>query len=568
MAGKEVFDSLVSVLSLEERQNLLLKMKNQSDFPGDLLCPEDKETVSGADLATAYSRLPWFLRLWYFIQGLIMAKTPVAIFGDRQVSLLGAKIDEKSPGQYDFRKAMLLPAFFRQMEKLKDAARFFFSALDTSVNRDKGAFFAFLGSLEMPEVHKRLQAETDPLSIAEKHPDSSELELRQTAFKAMDDALAAVTEDNRQAMYSSARSLKCLKELSSFYFDRVLKAFGSGSSPGGVTCSAGSVRDSLVSLNNILHSLRDVPPMPLLESLFVFSVQERIGETGFDFNREMRLLLVKAGEALTVIREFNRQTPLTWIIRCSARDMSVMPREISGGEDWFAVYRDYWKRRVESLLGDFFRERRHRELLNSFLYFFRGTNLKPLGNIASDSNPDGIPVKGSFALSFINTFYSVVFMPETNKILRPILIDGEFAKKENRAEFAESYNNLIKLENDIKKFETEIAPDGDLGKRYAQARQELTSLPVRRRKIQIVIDDAVADADKILEQARDASRNIVNILGGILGRETRSKYDTLANLQKMADRDSRFMPGLEEALLQLQRFLGLLDDIEAMENGR
>ena len=568
MADNGNFNKLVASLSLDERQGLLEKLKGLSNFSSDPLYVQEEASVPAVDIGIEYVRLPWYYRLWYFILSFFKTKSPIKIYQDHQVSVLGNKLEERSPGLYNYQKGLLLPAFHRQMTKLKEAARFFYSALDTSVNRDKGAFFSFLGSLEMPDVHKRLQAETDPNYIVEKNPDTQEMELRQMAFKAMDDALTMVTDNFRNSMYYDARALNCLKELSSFLFDRVIMSFGYNAAVNGEACSASVVRELLEFLNSILHSLMSVPPMPLLESLFVFILQERSGEPGFDISREMQGLLIKAEDSLGVIREFNKQVPLTWIIRCSTRDMSYSPRQISGGEDWFVVYRDFWKRRIESLFSDFMKDRRYRELLNTFRYFLNGTSLKILGNTQSELNPDGLPIKGAFGLSFLLTFYSAVFMPETNRVLRPILIDGEFQKKENRVEFAESYNNLIKLEDDIKKFEQEISPLGDYGKRYAQARQEMSPLPVKRRKIQIVINEASKDAEKILEQAREASRNMVNILGGILGRDTRGKYDSLSNLAKMTGKSGRFSTDLEETVQQFQMLIKLLNDIDAMENGR
>jgi len=159
-------------------------------------------------------------------------------------------------------------------------------------------------------------------------------------------------------------------------------------------------------------------------------------------------------------------------------------------------------------------------------------------------------------------------MPDINRILRPILIDGEFQRKENRAEFAESYNNLIKLEDEIKGFEQDISPAGDYGKRYNQVRQEMSLLPIKRRKIQLVVEEASKDAQKIHEQARDASRSMINILNGILGRDSRGRYDSLANLSHIAGKGSTFLAGLEETIQLFQRLTKILDDIEAMESGR
>jgi len=308
--------------------------------------------------------------------------------------------------------------------------------------------------------------------------------------------------------------------------------------------------------------------MTLMESLFVFILQDRAGEPGFDINRETQSLLTKTEASLTLIKDFNKQVPLTWIIRCSARNMSISPKEISGGEDWFVFYRDYWRRRVELIFADYMRDRRRLELLDYFATFLKGANLEMLENTASDTNPEGLPIKGVFALSFLKAFYKVVFVPDINRVLKPVLIDGEFLRKENRAEFAEAFNTLIKLDDDIKKFVMEISPVGDYGKRHAQARKEMSSLPIKRRKIQIVLEEASEDAEKILYQARDASTSMVNVLNGILGKNNYGKYEPLSNHAKIAGKGSQFNADLVETVQRFQTVVKILNDMEAMESGR
>lgn len=537
-----------------------------SDEP---LYTEDGKVVPAFDMEDQFTKLPWYSRLWYLFLSFFKSKPSLKIFEENQVAFLGNKIDEKSPGLFDYENNILLPVFYRQIQRLKDASHFFYSALDTGVNRDKGAFFAFLGSLEMPDVHNRLQEVTDPAYFTGINPGITELELRQSAFREMDDALALITGEYRNTMYINARSLYCLMGLASFLYDRLLVAFEYKSSIGGETCSAGVVKDLLISLNNTLLSLKTIPPMPLLESLFVFAMQEKAKEPGFDIGRETRALLARAESSLTVIREFNKQVPLTWILRCCTKNMSFLPVEVSGGEDWFVVYRDFWKRRFESLYSEYTKNRRQSDLLDSFRYFLKGKSLKTLANIQSGTDPGGMPIKGGFALAFLYTFYSVVFMPDINWVLRPILIDGDFVNKDNRLEFAENYNNLIKLEDEIKKFEMEISPVGDYGERYSIAKQEMSSLQIKRRKIQIVVEEAQDDARKILERAREASKSMVNILNGILGRDPKGKYGTLANLTKIGGKENhQLIAGIGDKIKLFQTVLKILDDIESMEYGR
>ncbi|MDR1278001.1 MAG: DUF5312 domain-containing protein [Treponema sp.] len=567
MAEDRTLNRLVSELTLEERKNLLEKLKSQSDLSGEPLY-EAKEEKSVIQPEEQYVRLPWYYRIFYIILGFFRGKNPVKVFEDSRIGKLGREIEELSPGLYDYQHAYLLPQFYQSFLDLKEGARFFFTALDASVGRDKGDFYAFLGSLELGEVHRRLQSETDPNIIAEKSPDVSGAEIRQMAFRAMEDAFAAITEEQRNAMYYSARSLHCLKELSSFLYDRVLMAFGFESSVAGQVCSVNVVREMLNSLNNILFSIQSPPPLTLLESLFVFLLQEKAAESGFDVNREMRNLLVRAENALVTIRTFNARVPLTMILRCAGRDMSLSPQAVSGGEDWFLVYREHWKRHIELLFAEYMRLRRHQDLINSFRYFLKGANLKILDNVVSEANPDGLAIPEALSLSFLLTFYSAVFMGDVNKVLRPILIDGEFYKRENRTEFTEAYNDLIKLENDIKKFELNISPSGDYGKRYVLAKQDMSSLPIKRRKIQIVLQDASGEAGGIISSARSAVRSMINILNGILGKDSTGKYDTLGNLSQLAGKGTSFTVNIADAVEKFQKTLQIMDDIDVMESGR
>ncbi|MCL2008852.1 MAG: DUF5312 domain-containing protein [Treponema sp.] len=564
---RENFDKLVSGMSIEERQNLLSKMKIESTLSTEYLYVPDDGIVPRMDAKAEYNKLPWYSRFWYFILSIFKSKTPDKIFADDQVSVLGSKINEKYPGMYDFERGLLLPSFLKQMTNLKEAARFFYLALDVSVNRDRGAFFAFLGSLEMPEIHKRLNDETDPKLMSERHPGIEEAELRQIAIKAMDDTLKTLTDEQRVIMYQNARSLFCLKELSVFLYDRVIMAFSNNKAVNGDACSVNTIRDLLVSLSNILLSLKTVPSMPLLKSLFVFMLQEKADEPDFDINKEIRILLTKAEAFLGIIREFNSKVPLIHIIRCATRNSSFYPHEISGGEDWFLYYKDYWKKRLESFFSSYLKDSRQRQILRIFEHFFKDKEPKLLEHCQSDANNDGFPLNESFSLSFILTFYSIVFMPEINPILRPILIDGEFEKKENRVEFAEAYNNFIKLDDEIAKLDMEISPEGDYGKRYNQVRQEMTSLPVKRRKTQMILEDAAEDAEKIISGAGEAARTIVDVLTGILGKDAKGKYAGLTNLSVFTKKDNLFIYAMDDTVEHFKKVLSILDDMASMESG-
>ncbi|MDR2663397.1 MAG: DUF5312 domain-containing protein [Treponema sp.] len=568
MEGNGHFKRLAAELSVEERAGLLEKLSSQSNLSSGMVLYEDPQEEKALKLESRYEALPWYYKLWFFILSFFNSRSPLKLFEDYLMGQIYRNMETKAPGFYNFQKDMLLPKFQEELVKLREGSRFFYAALDASLNRDKGGLMVFLGSLEMPDIHKLIQADTDPETLSSRYRDLSEIELRQKAFKALEEALAGITGEQRDRMYRSARSLHCLKQLSSFLFDRLINGFIFDASLQGNICPAASVRDQLLGLNNILVSLKEPPPMSLLASLFVFVLTEQDHEAGFDIQIEMRKLLSRAETSLQAVKEFNQEVPLTSLLRCMSRSTDISPENIGGGEDWYAVYRERWKTQIEEQFLSFIKVRRHRDLQNAFRYFFKGTNLKMLENMVSDSNPSGISVKGNFSLAFLQTFYSVVFMGEINKHIRPVLLDGEFIRRENRSEFTEHYNTLIKLEDVIGHFDMEISPAGDYGKRYAQAKNDMSSLPVKRRKIQIVVEEAARDAERIIEQAREAIGGMVNILGGILKKSADEKYDTLINISALAGRGTSFTDGISQSIDLFKKALKLLDDIDVMEMGR
>jgi hypothetical protein len=96
----------------------------------------------------------------------------------------------------------------------------------------------------------------------------------------------------------------------------------------------------------------------------------------------------------------------------------------------------------------------------------------------------------------------------------------------------------------------------------------MSSLPIKRRKIQIVVEEVEEEVKRILEQAKNASYTMINTLNGILGKDDKGKYFPLTNLSKIAGKDSQFITGMNDVIQKFQFVLKVLDDVEIMESGR
>ncbi|MDR1587929.1 MAG: DUF5312 domain-containing protein, partial [Treponema sp.] len=326
--------------------------------------------------------------------------------------------------------------------------------------------------------------------------------------------------------------------------------------------------DALISLNNILFSLKECPSMSLLESLFVFILQEQGAGASADVQQETQKLLTQAEISLAGIRDFNRKIPLALITRVAARDMSLIPKAISGGEDWFMLYKDHWKRHIDTVFFAYFGNRRRRELRKAFTDFFGDTELRSLESAESETKPGGLPVVRADSLGFLLTFHSGIFMTELNPFLRTVLIDGEFRKKENKLEYTENYNELIKLDDVIGQFDQNLSPRGDWGKRYAQTKNEISALAAKRRKLQIIQEEIDEQANAIVDRSALAMNGMVKVLNGITGGESGGKYDTLSNLSHLNGKTSEFTEALGNAALKFREAVRILKDIARLETGK
>jgi hypothetical protein len=503
-------------------------------------------------------KLPWHLRFSYFLKGLFHNKPKSAVFEEDEINKLGKQIQKTSPGILDYKEGLLLSGFHSLAMELKDAARFFYTALDLGFNRDKSGFIAFLASLEMEPTHLLLLGEASPESMKEGVP---EAEMISYSLKAMEEALKNITETQRANMQKDIASLNALKELSSFQFDKLLLSFTNSRS---IKCAASikPLTEMLSALNNILFSLKEPPSLTLLESLFIFELKGQGKESASQIDHDMQELLGKAEHSITAIRDFNKKIPLTKLIRFARKDLSFSPQQIPSGEDWFTIYRDYWKREIETSIGDFCRQKKYAEVVQLYQTSYNNAKIKFLENVASEANPKGFPLPESIALSFLQSFYLDIFLQNLFGILNTVNTEGVFAKMENRNELSEALHTLKIVSEDITIFAHKLSHAGDYGKRYMQAGLTGSSAE-KAKKIQMVKDGASKEAKNLIMRMASAILSINNVLGGVLKTNPSIKYGSLVNLDSLGGSNHEsFMNTLNQAAAQIQQVFPILRKIE------
>jgi hypothetical protein len=93
----------------------------------------------------------------------------------------------------------------------------------------------------------------------------------------------------------------------------------------------------------------------------------------------------------------------------------------------------------------------------------------------------------------------------------------------------------------------------------------MSSLPAKRRKVQLALEDASGEVKRILDRAREAIKILISLLAGIARREPGVKYDSLSNLEDIEAQTPDFMNRLVSVIQLFHDTLDLLANIGLME---
>jgi len=568
MTERSIFDVLVSELSTDERRDLLERITRGSQISGEPLYPPSSlPRAEHADYDSRLTDLGFLPRLVLFLRSVFRGKSREELIREDDLKEIARKVEATFPGLVDRRRSLLLAPFAGELRRLRDSARFFYETLDRSVEKDRASFYAFLASLELADVHRRLLEETDPFQVEARLPHVEESELRSTLMSSYDLILSSLEEGGRKAMYNHVRSVLFLKRLSGFLFERLLGAFRSGTGPEGSEAAAFvEARDLLLDLGDILFSMSTPPGASLMTALFAFVEREEIGRPGGDPEAALNADIAKAQSALERIRLFNSRVPLGELLRLVSGDPEYTPRELAGGEDWLALYRSFWRERIESRLDEWRNDRRYRELAEEISRFVGQPGLRHFDHISREGSETSPPIGQELALSFIEAFYRGPFARELNRVLKILLVDGEFYRKDNRLEFTDAYDALLRVPETVALLDSRLAPEGDLGSTWAQARTEMAPLPIKRRRTQAIARGAEEEAERAVRDTGRALTTMVRVLRGILKGEAGGRYDSLSNLSYLDGKANReFLRSLDAAKDRCERAMGILAELSGLD---
>jgi hypothetical protein len=571
MAALSSFDNLVAELSAEERGILLERIKVSMPVSSEPLFSAHTAPGAVAPFSAKTDELGVLPRLILFLRMLFSGKSRDELLREDELKEIGRRIDQRYPGVIDRRHGLLLGPLAEELRGLRDSSRFFYEALDHSVEKDRGAFYAFLASIEMPETHERLLSEANPAVIAATllgtRGVTDDSAVRQSALAAFDGVFSELSDKGRRAMYQDLRSVLFLKRLSGFLFDRLIGTFREGMGPDSQSAAPFyEARELLLDLGDILFSMSEPPSTALMEAIFMFADREELGKKGSDAVAVLGADMAKAEVALGRIRSFNASLPLGDLLRLASGDPGYLPRELPGGEDWLATYKAFWRERIEASLDEWRSEHRNKELVEEIAAFVGEPGSAGFAHISREEGEWGPPIRLEVALSFLDAFYRGPFVRELNRTLKVVLVDGEFYRKDNRIEYTDAYDALLRIPELLAAFDARLGPEGELGAAWHSAKGEIGTVANKHRRLQSVARGAEDEAERLIKRVGSALQTMTSILQGFLKGEAGGRYDSLANLSYIDGKSNKeFLKSLAKAKDRCERARTLLAELSGLD---
>jgi hypothetical protein len=426
-------------------------------------------------------------------------------------------------------------------------------------------FLSFLLALEAPEVHAALQSGIDPEKVDEAGSDNPDTQIRHRMVSNVESTLNEVADSVRYRMRRGNRFLDVMGKLGFFPFEKLLNPFRPAVDGAELQASLLNLRESFPQLAPIARSLGVTPSPACLEALILFHQGYEFTDTVEDSVLGERLK--KAANHLKTLQDVATKVPFLDLSRYLLEDVNFTAPPIQGGEEWIAIVRRFWRDRADEAYR-FYKYYRQKDALVRDAEELTGTaTVNPVPEYPTHES--GAVGRHALSLALLRSLLQHAWQHEIFPHLKTLYIEGEFYKDDNRAEFTEAYSSLAHLIDKIDGFRTRVSMQGDLGRALHDIDQELTALPVKRRKRQDIISQIDEHAESLIKSAISSFNTITKILNGVLFGEVGGRYDTLSNIRDIGGRHNRsYLESLERALQLAQTAADTLSQLYDLERAQ
>ena len=555
MADKNSFDTLVSGLSSDERRQMLERMQGtQGDPEKESLAPVDIDADGSVPLATQLKNESIFFRFWLWLKSLISGTPAATLYNDYQVGAIAHNVARVSPNAIDFRRKVLSTAFFNRLSELKRAADFFKPYC--SLIDGEGDFYVFLGMQGMPQVAEQMAKEVDPYSLP--LDKGAKSEQRVSLLRRMDEVLANIQPEQKEAMYACARAAEWLSQLTKLPFNALLARF-SPVTEGEYACSFADARADIDECARVLCNGRKTVPQEVLESLYLYYQEKMRGFVQVSAEE----FIQKAHAQLAVMHTFLATVPVRSIGRVVHNNAQWQPDEMTGAEDWFVKYKMGWKRLFDQKWEAWTKDCKKEVVRQSFKRYFDLEQFPLLP--ARPWEAFGLTFRYELTGGFLAWFFKEPF-PHYVPTFKTVMTEGDFMQKVNRTEFTEAFNALMQITEGLEGLRSACESGGSVRTAFKAFEDDRTQQG--QLKAEQALRAFESDMGRLLYKFGEGSRKMRLVLAGLTGYSEDSRYDSLHNIEEIggnSKENALFRKRLQDAKDTFDHALEIVKELEPID---
>lgn len=565
MTDQSVFDRLVLSLDNNERQVILRQIAETTEIEQSALIEKEPQIdlLLGESLSPQekFASEHFFVRLWFSFKAFFSHKSSYQLYSLSLVNKLGSQLSKKWSEYIDIPRRHFTASFLEKLVELKRIQSFFIGLLQ-HYQTDKGSFYFVLATLLIPETSQKISEEANP--IAKLGNEKITQDMRSSFLRNLELSFTNIPEQDKNRMYQAAQSIEWINMFCELPIERMIMRFSSVNG-GSQDCLISSISSELQSLVQVLSSAKRIPVL-LLECMYLFSFKSELENDKVDIESNCKLFVSKASSYLSSLRFFKTSVPLADFTRYAIQDVSWNPSSMGAGEDWFFFFKNAWKKKFDDNWALWAKQNKRLMLEKRIEASLNGDQLPELQYTPWKGLWIPLLLRRELSFRYLKGFFTKTYPKTLMKNLKIILIEGDFYRRENLAEFTDAFNTLDHTADSIANLETRLSPKGDLGEGFELLQKEKVATVRGKTRLENLMLTVNAEVDMLIGNVSASFKSMDLIIGGILSPVRGGLYETLVNLASIQGRYNEvFRKDLTVVRQKGVDLLEILSELELIE---
>jgi uncharacterized protein TP_0110 len=146
------------------------------------------------------------------------------------------------------------------------------------------------------------------------------------------------------------------------------------------------------------------------------------------------------------------------------------------------------------------------------------------------------------------------------------LMEGNFYRRENLAEYTNAFTVLEKQQSCISTFETRLSPEGEIGAAFTQLKEKNVASLKGKNSLEALMKNIETEAKQIITSSQNAFKILIALLNGFIDGNKNSVYAPLVNwLIIQGDDNADFRKRVEGVKKLLQEVTSILMEADKIE---